>query len=465
MTKLVPLLLCALATGCAVGPDYRPPQNSMPDHFHAAVAGPADAGVSASQIFWQGFQDPTLEHLIQLALADNQNLAALLARYESAAALLRLARRDQLPHLTATGEASEQVLAQAEQPAAGIDRLTRYRLGAAFQWELDLTGRLARATEARRAEFEATAADLQALQVAVTGQLAAAYFELRGLQHQLNVIEANIDLQQASLDIVTARREAGRGTDFDQHRARAQLDTTRAAAPAVHAAIRATLHRMAVLTGQPPQALLEELQPRPSEAPALISAPSIAAGTPGDALRRRPDIIAAERRLAAATARIGIATADLFPRFTLDGLVGSVAASDAELFTAGAESRRIALGVDWTFLDAARVKARIDAADAEADALLAQYRQTVLQALEETETWLIRHQESRNRSALLQQAEDSASKAVAEARTRYDQGYSDYFQLLTAELELSGIRNERVQSQTQQALAMVSVYRSLAGAP
>jgi multidrug efflux system outer membrane protein len=187
--------------------------------------------------------------------------------------------------------------------------------------------------------------------------------------------------------------------------------------------------------------------------------------SPGAVLRRRPDIRAAERRLAASSARIGVATADLFPRFTLEGLTGSLAGSGSDLFTGGAESHRIAFGVDWTFLDVAQVKARIDAADSDTEAALANYRQAVLLALEETETWLVRYQQSHARVALLRSAEEAARKAVEQARDRYDQGYIDFFELLTAEQELSRASNALIQGRTSQALAMVNVYRTLAGAP
>ena len=160
-----------------------------------------------------------------------------------------------------------------------------------------------------------------------------------------------------------------------------------------------------------------------------------------------------------------MASADLFPRFTLDGLIGSLAGSGSDLFTGGARSGRVALGIDWSFLDRAQVQSRIDAADAQADGLLADYRQAVLLALEETETWLLRYQHSQERVLLLQSATDAATQAVEQARERYEQGFIGYFELLAAEQELTGMRDSLVQSQTDKVLAMVNVYRSLAGAP
>lgn len=451
----------ALLAGCAVGPDYQAPATPEPDAFSQGRQ--ASAGVD-QQRFWQGFDDPLLAQLIDRTLTANHTLEGAVARYERAAALLYGAERDQWPSVTASASAAEQYLADIEQspPGAGPERVQRYQAGLAANWELDLFGRLRRATDAQQAELEAAGADLGAVQVALAGQLASSYFELRGLQQQYRVAQQSVALQQQSLDIVEARVGAGRGTEFDQVRARAQLERTRAELPTLQAGIRAAMHRIAVLTGQPPMALVETLSP-PAGLPEAL--PVIPVDSPGDVLRRRPDIAAAERRLAAATARIGVATADLFPRFTLSGLLGSVAADTSDLFTGPAESRRVALGIDWTFLDHGKVKARIEAAGADSRAALASYQQAVLEALEEAETRLVRYQRAQEREGRLQQAKTDAEKAVALARTRYEQGFIGYFEVLTAEQEFTATRDAAVRSRTAVTLAMVDVYRALVGAP
>lgn len=451
-----------LLAGCAVGPDYQAPKTPEPDAFSEGrkmVAGDSD-----QQRFWQGFDDPLLEQLIDQTLAANHTLEEAVARYERAAALLYGAERDQWPSLTANASAAEQYLADIEQspPGTGPERVQRYEAGLAASWELDLFGRLRRATEAQRAELEAAGAELGAVQVALAGQLASSYFELRGLQQQFQVARQSVALQQQSLDIVEARVQAGRGTEFDQVRARAQLERTRAELPTVQAGIRAAMHRIAVLTGQPPMALVDTLSPRGTLPEALLVIP---VDSPGEVLRRRPDIAAAERRLAAATARIGVATADLFPRFTLSGLLGSVAADTSDLFTGPAETRRVALGIDWTFLDHGKVKARIEAAGADSRAALASYQQTVLEALEEAETRLVRYQRAQQREERLEQAMNNAEKAVELARARYEEGFIGYFEVLAAEQEFTATRDAAVRSRTAVTLAMVDVYRSLVGAP
>lgn len=451
-----------LLAGCAAGPDYRAPSTPEPAAFHAEH----ESGdfTRAEQRFWEGFDDPLLASLIKRTLAANWDLQGAVARYERAAALLHGARREQWPSVTAGAEAAERHLADIERipPGTGPERVERYRAGIAANWELDLFGRLRRATEAREAELAAAGADVDALKVALAGQLASSYFELRGLQRRYQVAEQNVALQRDSLDIVRARVAAGRGTVFDEVRARAQLQRTRAELPELQAGIRAAMHRIAVLTGQPPAALIETLSPSEGLPTTL---PVIPVDGPGDMLRRRPDIAAAERRLAAATARIGVAAADLFPRFTLGGLLGSVAADGGDLLDGRAESRRVVLGIDWTFLDHGKVRARIAAADAESRAALAHYQQAVLLALEETETRLVRYRRTRERARQLQQAADDAERAAQLARTRYQQGYISYFEVLSAEQELTTTEDSAVRSRTAATLAMVDVYRALAGAP
>lgn len=461
MRNLMMLSLTALLAACAVGPDYRAPETPAPARFSEA-RGEMPFDAAAERRFWAGFGDQHLAALIRQALDANHDLHVAVARYERAQALLSGARREQLPSVTASASAGERHLAEVERtpPGSGDERLELYQAGVGLSWELDLFGRLRRVSEARRAELGAAGADLDGVRVALVGQLAGSYFELRGLQQQLQVARRNVTVQQESLAIVAARLGAGRGTEFDAVRARAQLDATRAAVPELEALIRAHMHRIAVLTGQAPTALVDSLS---TVAPLPAVMPEIPLGTPGEVLRRRPDIRAAERRLAASTAGIGVASADLFPRFSLDALLGSVAADGGDLFTVGAQSRRVALGVDWTFLDFGKVRARIDAAGADSRAALANYQQTVLNALEETETLLVRYHRDQTRTTYLARAADGADRAARLARERYQEGIIGYFEVLAAEQERIGSRDALVRSRTQVTLGMVKLYRALAG--
>lgn len=455
-------LVLLLLTGCAVGPDYRAPSSPEPEGFSEGrkmVA--SDAG---RQLFWQGFRDPMLDDLINQALAANHTLEGAIAKYERSAALLYGAQRDQWPSITASAMAAEQHLADIERspPGTGPNRVQRYQAGIAASWELDMFGRLRRASEAQRAELEATGADLGTIQVALVGQLASSYFELRGLQQQYQVALQSVALRQQSLDIVEAQVQAGRSTEFDQVRARAQLERNRAELSTLQANMRAAMHRIAILVGQPPTALVDTLTAVGALPDTL---PVIPVDSPGEVLRRRPDVAAAERRLAAATARIGVATADLYPRFTLSGFLGTLASDTSDLFASSGETRSVALGIDWTFLDHGKVRARIEAAGAESRAALASYQQTVLEALEETETRLVRYRRAQEREERLALAVTNAEKAVELARARYEQGFVGYFEVLAAEQEFTEVRDEAVRSRTAVVLTMVDVYRSMAGQP
>src|SRR5690606_31163003 len=274
--------------------------------------------------FLQGLGDPLLAQLVDEALHANHDLRITLARLDQANALLRRTRLDALPTITAHGDAAD-VRSSADQ-APGVPRAARdgeqWSAGIAAGWELDLFGRVRRGIEAGRAEADASEADLRAVQVAVAGEVARSWIELRGTQERLRVARANRDNQQRTFDLVQARLDAGAGTEFDTARARAQLETTAARIPALEAPAQVAMHRLAVLSGRDPGALVATLAP-PRPLPALP--PRIDAGAPGELLRVRPDVAAAEARLHAATARIGVATADLFPRFTLGGLIGSQA--------------------------------------------------------------------------------------------------------------------------------------------
>ena len=465
---LAPGLAAVFLAACTVGPDFVRPESQAPATFARAEPGTveatdANAIPSTDDRFWERFGDPQLTALVEEALLANHDLRIALARYDGANALLRESRFDQIPTITAQGTASESRLS-ADQ-AFGVPRNARdgnesYSLSANAAWELDFFGRIRRNVEANRAGTEATAQDLAALQIAIVGDVARSYFELRGLQERLRVARDNAANQEETLRIVRARLDAGRGTDFDTSRASAQLEATRANIPALEAAVAVTEHRIAVLTGRTPEALIAQLDV-PAPVPALPD--RLDAGTPGDLLRRRPDVIAAEHRLHAATARIGVATADLFPRFTLGGLIGTQAADASALFERDSETRIVFLGIDWSFLDAGRVRARIAAADANAEAELAAYRQTVLLALEDTENALVTHARARVEDQHRERAALDSANAARLARVRYDAGAADLFEVLDAERTQLQAQDAFADARTRTAVSVVALYRAMAG--
>jgi NodT family efflux transporter outer membrane factor (OMF) lipoprotein len=457
------IALAIALSACTVGPDFVKPAMPVPDRF-AQAPGPSAAAVTplSDAQFWRRFQDPLLSRLVDQALSSNHDLRIALSRYDHANALLRNARLDRFPTVTAGATASDALASSDQAPglARGERRDNSYSTGIAASWELDLFGRVRRGIEAQRAEAWATASDLDAAQVAVVGELASSYFQLRGLQERLRVARRNADNQKETLRLVQARLDAGRGTEFDTSRARAQLEATLSRIPALESAAAVQMHRIAVLTGQAPEALIADLQ-QPAALPSLPG--GIDAGTPGELLRRRPDVIAAEHRLHATTARIGVATADLFPRFTLGGLIGSQAVDSGALFQRDSETHLVALGIDWSFLDIGRVRARIAASNADAAGELARYQQTVLLALEDAENALVRYDRTREEDAHLERAAIDGARAAQLARVRFQAGAADLFEVLDAERTQLQAQDAFADARARSASTAVGVYRAMAG--
>ena len=276
----------------------------------------------------------------------------------------------------------------------------------------------------------------------------------------MRIAQRNADNQAKTLRLIDLRRSAGIGSAFEVDRATTQLENTRASVPALQSAIALSTHRIAVLVGQAPETVLAGLDSDTS----LPSLPeTIATGTPAELLRRRPDVTAAERRLAAATSRVGVATADLFPRFTLGGLIGTQALDAGALFERDSETRLVAFGIDGSFLNVGRVRSRIAAANAATAADLAAYEQTVLLALEETENALVRVSRSAEEIAHLERAAAAGARATAVARLRYDNGAIDVLDVLEAERVGLQAEDAFAQGRVRNTVAVVSLYKALAG--
>lgn len=455
-------VLGALLAACAVGPNYVKPRADAPVRFVRADTSNAVLTVTTDGEFWRSLGDPQLTALVEQTLLNNHDLRIALSRYDAANALLRGAKFDRFPTVTAHAGASDTRFSADQAPdVARDDRDSKsYEASVQLGWELDLFGRVRRNVEAHRADANALAADLQALQVSLVAQVANDYVNLRGWQERLEVAQQNANSQADTLRLVDSGLAAGRGTEFDSARARAQLETTSAQIPAVQAQIAFLEHRLAVLSGQQPGALIAELD---TQKPLPTLPAPIDAGTPGDLLRRRPDVAAAEFRLHAATARIGVATADLFPRFTLGGLLGSQAIDSSALFERDSESRVVALGVDWSFLDVGRVRARIAASNADADGDLARYQQTVLLALEDTENALVRYGKARAEDQFLQLAATDSTRAAELARTRYNAGVGTLLEVLDAQRNALQAQDALAQGRTRTLDGLIELYRAMAG--
>ncbi len=450
-------------SGCAVGPNYKPPQTLVAASFANNPTNVASADDAALATWWRGFNDTRLDGLVDRAIAHNHDLRIAVANLKEARALRRLTTFDLAPTVQANAGYANSLLSKAAAlPGTPRDAREMEFYDASFDatWELDLFGRVRRSVQAANAQVGSVEAMRLDVLVTVTSEVARNYFELRGFQLQLSVARKNADVQTETLKLTQSLLEGGRGTDFDVSRSRSLLNLTLSTIPPLEAAIQKTIYRIAVLTGQQPTALTSELS-TPEPLPPVL--PSVALGDPATLLRRRPDIRAAERSLAAATARIGVATADLFPRVTFVGSVGLQADTFAGLGKNGADTWNFGPRITWAALDLGRVHARIKAADARTEASLAFYERTVLTALEETEGALVDFGQEQSRREFLEASAQASQQAADLAHQRYEGGVTDFLSVLDAERTLLEAQDRLAASQTRTATAFVAIYKALGG--
>jgi NodT family efflux transporter outer membrane factor (OMF) lipoprotein len=457
---LWPLLL--VLTACAVGPAHRPPTFDLAPTFHEArdtvVITPAAPPVA----FWQTLGDSTLERLIGEALVANRDVRVALARARGARAARLDAALGLAPTITASGGYTRQRLASATFPGASgtFPDQDVWDAGLYLSWELDIFGRVRRSVQGQGALVASAQEDVRDVQVLLAAELASAYFELRGAQDRLAVAERNAENQRRTLDLTLQRLEAGRGNALDTERARAQLSSTLAIVPAQEATIAAIQYRIGVLVGRPPAAVTPELA-GDARAPALPEA--IAVASPDSVVHARPDVRSAERQLAARTAFVGAAIADYLPRLTVGGAAGYTGSTFESLGTTS--TRRYAVGpvVSWPLFNLGRVKAGVDAARAGEAEAGARYEQTVLRALEEVETSLVTYRKARERLQRLEEAAAASERAAGLARMRFEEGASDFLQVLDAERTLLDAQDRRALGRTDATAGLVAVYRALGG--
>jgi outer membrane protein, multidrug efflux system len=461
--KLIPgIVICLGLTACSVGPRYKQPTLVLPQQFSNPNPSTVDDGPHADASdpeFWHSFNDPELTSLVQRALTANNDLRAALAHYDSANALLREGKFDRYPTVTMSANVGRQQVSAFQ--AFGYPRNSRFFNPAInASWELDVFGRVRHGIEAQRQQTLADASDLAALQVTVVGEVASTYIDLRGRQERLRVARDNAENEQKTVALVEAAYSAGRGTQFDTARARALLETTTSRIPELLSAIALDEHRLAVLSGVLPGILVSELEvPRPvPDLPKRIDP-----GTPAELVRRRPDVSASEQRLHAATEQIGIATAALFPRVNFAGFLGVNEFHEGTPFDGLSPVNLAALNIDWSFLDRGRVRARIAASRADGEALLAQYQQSVLLALEDVENALVSYARSQERDVQLGLAATDSKQAADLASVRFKNGATSLLDLLDAQRVQLQAEDAYAESHSNNARSAVLLYKSLAG--
>ena len=459
--QVLVMVSALLLAACSVGPDYRRPEVATSDQF-VGVEGAQFTTAEVEREFWKSFNDQQLNEMIERALTANHDIRIATARLREARALRGETKLDLAPTVQASADYTKAKASDRQLgPLPNVDRSQDfYDSGFDAFWELDFFGRVRRGIEAASAEVQSAEASVYATQVSVTAEVARNYFELRGAQQQLAVAQRNADNQAETVRITTARLDAGRGTQLDASRAQAQLSATLATIPDLEAGVTRSMLRLGVLTGQSPEALMPQL----STAKALPELPvAHDIGTPEQLLRRRPDIRVAERDLAEATAEIGVAVGDLFPRITFLGRWGFDAVKSSDLGNASTESYSFGPSISWAAFDLGRVRQRIKQREAATDRALAKYEQTVLQALEETDASLTAYSKAIVKQQHLQASASASLEASKLARARYESGVADFLQVLDAERTALAAEDQLARSETQTATALLATYKALGG--
>jgi NodT family efflux transporter outer membrane factor (OMF) lipoprotein len=464
------LLLTSLTIwvgGCTVGPNYHQPNVATPAHWGEPLSGGEtnrDASVAA---WWKNFSDPELDSLIDRAAQSNLDLRIAQARVREARAEYGIAVGNLSPTVDASGSYARQ-LQSKNQPVLGSLPLPPgipfennvYQSGFDASWEIDVFGGKRRAVEAAKAQVAAAEFGQRDVLVTLLGEVARNYVEARGYQRQLEIVRENIHAQEQVLAITQNRFTNGLANNLDVQQAATLLATTRAGVPTLETALQASIHRLGVLLGQPPEALQTELS---SVAPIPAVPPAVPVGLPSELLLRRPDVRRAERQLAAATANIGVAKADLFPKFYLTGVAGFQSVSASDWFDAGSRFWSAGPTMQWNIFDAGRIRANIKIQNARQEQTLANYEQTALSAFEDVENALVAYAKEQVRRRSLEDAVKSSQESLRLANQLYANGLSDFINVLDAERSLYQAQDALVQSERTVSTDLISLYKALGG--
>lgn len=471
-------LLCASTVlaigGCKVGPDFQHPDTRMPEGWAGSAPDPAAPPGSSRAVetppdiarWWQEFQDPLLTSLVERAAVNNLSLHQAEARVRQARAGRTIAGAGLWPAVDASaGVSRSRSGGTSTNPTTGATTdvsQTRnlFRAGFDASWEIDVFGGVRRGIEGADAEYITAVEDGRAVLVSLLAEVATAYFDLRGAQQQLATARRNLDAQQQSLFLTTERLRAGLVGGLDVANAEAQIAGTRSRIPTLETTVRQSIYALGVLLGQEPASLLDELTP-PAAVPAVP--PEVPVGLPSDLLRRRPDIRAAESAVHAATARIGVATADLFPRFSLSGSLGIQGPRAGSLGTANNHSWSIGPSVNWPIFSGGQIRRNIELQRAVQEQTFDAYRQSVLVALQEVEGALVAYAKEQQRRAALADSVAANRRAVDMATQLYTAGRTDFLNVLSAQRSLFEAEDALAQSDRLVATGLVALYKALGG--
>ena len=433
-------VLFGLLSGCTVGPTYHPPAIKALAQWSPALAGGETTNSASVAFWWKNFNDPELNSLIERAVTSNLDLKIAAARVREARAQYRETAADLWPTV-GTSASYERQLQSMNQPLLGSIPLPPnvpfennvYQAGFDASWEIDVFGGKRRATEAAKAEVAASEFGRRDMLVTLLGEVSRNYVDARATQRRLT-----IDVRQA------ATLEA----------------STRADIPTLEISLHVSIHRLGVLLGQPPGALLAELS---TVAPIPAAPPEVPVGLPSELLLRRPDVQQAERQLAAATAQIGVATADLFPKFSLTGAAGWESVSASDWFAGASKMWSLGPTVQWNIFDAGRIRANIKVQNARQEQALANYEKTVLGSFEDVENALVSYAKEQVRRRSLEEAVNHSQESLRLANQLYANGLTNFINVLDAERSLYQAQDQLVQSERAVSVNLISLYKTLGG--
>jgi multidrug efflux system outer membrane protein len=410
-------------------------------------------------LWWERVDDAQLKSLIGIALENNKDIAVALANLKEARALAGETGYDRTPTVTSTGGYARNRLTNEDGSISDRNK-NNYEAGFDASWELDFLGRVSNRIEAARADEAAAREDLRNVGVLTAAEVGRVYIELRGAQHRLDIARRNSKNQEETYKLTRRLGEGGRSNALDEARAKTQSELTRAVIPSLEAEVTANIHRLSVLTGQLPKALEADLKPV-KKLPSIP--PTIHVGMAESLRRRRPDVRSAERQLAASVARYNIAVADLYPSVTIFGTLGFLATNFSNFGTGSTLQSSIGQSISWPAFDLGRVHAQIDQRDAQSQAALAVYEQTVLEALEDVQTSLSNFSQEERRREILRSAAKSSADASRLARQRFEAGVDSFLNVLDSERTQLEAEDTLAQSEIAAARDLIAIYKALGG--
>ncbi|MBI2472838.1 MAG: efflux transporter outer membrane subunit [Planctomycetes bacterium] len=453
--------LILLINGCAVGPNYNPPKVSVPESWSELQQKGEAKPVSTVQ-WWKTFNDPVLDSLITRAAKSNLDLRVAEARVREARFQSGVVVADLWPSVDTSASYSRSRRSQGISTIPPSAKLKRnlYQTGFDASWEIDLFGGKRRAIEAARADIDAAEENQRDVLITLLAEVARNYIEVRGSQRKLEIVRKNIKVQQETVEITRARYKAGLSSELDAIQAEALLATTQSQIPLLENSMKQAIHRIGILLGQAPGALSTELT---KEKPIPSTPAAVPVGLPSDLLRRRPDVRRAERELAAVTARIGVATADLFPKFSLTGDFG-LQTENLNAFSL-VHSRFWSIGptVRWPIFEAGRIRANIKVQNARQEQSLLSYEKAVLASLEDVENAIVAYNTEYVRRQNLSEAVDANRRAVELASELFTKGLVNFLNVLDAERSLYKAEDDLTQSERTVSLNLVILYKALGG--